>query len=473
MVVAGVMNAGYLFPVILVISTTMVFRVKDKGGIRSWLLVSGVIFLMVFFVLPASAVQEPMGYYEVTSSPQGADVLVDGLFSGETPVIVPVRSFSGNGTSIRVMMQGFQTWEKTYVQNPQIGEVIQVQVVLVPVMVTGTLQVDSVPSGALVTVDNAKGQMTPWTYRDLPVGTHIVSLFLSGFEPFIRTVDILPGQTTRILGNMSTRSGSGSLSISSEPGGGAVYVDGVYAGITNLVVGNIAPGRHEVRITRPGFDDYREWVSLQNKESGSLKVTLVPNTLASGGSVVITTEPPGAAVYLDETFMGTTETGRPLSMTNVSSGTHQIYVSLKNYEDYAAQVIVGPGAMTPVSIRMNPSPMPQACGLLILNSDPSGADIVIDGQLKGVTPAAIESVCSGKHTYTLSIAGYKEYSAPIDLIPGQVLQVHTVLSPAPDTGGITPAGATPDQTTPLPSPALVILMIMGASILVRRRNSPP
>jgi hypothetical protein len=416
-------------------------------------------WLVLVSGLAASAEQSPMGYFEVTSNPQGADVLVDGMFTGETPVIVPVQSAGLNGSVIRVIMQGFQPWEKTFPRLPLPGEVVPVEAVLVPVSTVGSLKVSSSPSGAMVTVNNANGQMTPWTYQNLPAGPHLVSLFLLGFEPYVRTVEIQPGKVTDLAANMSIRTGAGTLEISSDPGGATAYIDGVYAGVTNLVVGNVAPGRHEVRISRAGSEDYVVWAEVENKVTTPVHASLAPVSSVSGGSVVVTSDPPGASVYLDGTFSGITETGRLLEITNVTPGSHRIYVSSKNYQDYEAVVMVSAGGITPVSVQMNPSPMPQSCGLLILNSEPSGADIAIDGQLRGKTPATIETVCSGRHTFSLTLSGYQNYQSTFEIIPGQVLQMNTVLSPVQ---GEEKAGS---SQIPWPSPVL-IAVTLGVFCLV-------
>lgn len=424
-----------------------------------------VLLLVLSTQVPVSAQQEPMGYFEVTSNPQGADVIVDGAFAGETPVIVPARVMNTNGTVIRVMMQGFKIWEQAYNQSPSSGGVIPVQAVLVPVSTVGSLKVSSSPSGAMVTVDNGNGQMTPWTYHDITTGTHLVSLFLLGYEPFVRTVEVKPGETTSLVADMSLRTGSGVLEISSDPGGASAYVDGVYAGTTNLVVGNIPPGRHEIKISQAGSDDYVEWVSVQNQVTIPVHADLKPVSTSSGGFVVVTTEPPGASVYLDDAYSGMTETGKPLEISNVSPGNHRIYVSSKNYEDFEADTVVIAGAITPVTVRMNPSPMPQACGLLMISSDPAGADITIDRQMRGTTPATIETVCSGNHTYGLKLAGYQEYNSSFEVIPGQVLQINTALNPAGSTGSTRASGKASG-----PSLVFIIGVVAGVGYFLSRKT---
>ncbi|MDD1727945.1 MAG: PEGA domain-containing protein [Methanospirillum sp.] len=436
--------------------------------VRMTVLRKGCLCLLVFvlillFLVPVTAEQEPMGYFEVKSNPQGADVLVNGKFAGETPVIAPVRTMNTNGTVIRIMMQGFQIWEQIYNQSPSSGEVVPIQAVLSPVSTVGSLKVSSTPSGAMVTVDNGNGQMAPWTYQDLPTGSHLVSLFMVGYEPYVKTVEIHPGEITELAADMTLRKESGTLEISSDPGGATAYVDGVHVGTTNLVVGNLPPGRHEVKIAHAGNDDYVEWLSVQNQATTKVHAVLKPVSATSGGFVVVTTEPPGASVFLDDEYQGLTETGKPLEISNVTPGSHRIYVSSKNYEDYEAMAVVTSGTITPVTVQMNPSPMPQACGLVIVSSDPAGADIMIDGQIRGTTPATIETLNSGRHTYSIRLAGYQEYNSSLDIIPGQVLQINTVLTSDSNTSGSRGKGI------PGPTPLLIIGVIVGMGFLFSRK----
>jgi len=401
---------------------------------------------------------EKTGYFEVTSVPEGGDVFIGSQFMGETPVLIPARNQS-DGTQIRIMMQGYEIWEQTIAGTPTAGQVVPIKSALIPVSPFGTLEVTSSPSGALVTIDNGMGQMTPWTYRDITTGTHLVSLFLSGFEPYVVNMDVIPGQVTRLHANMTVRSGAGSLQISTVPGGASVYVDGVYSGTTNTVIGNVPPGKRRVLITRAGYDDYEEWAVVANRQVTIIDKKLNPVTKISGGALVITSDPPGASVFLNDQFRGTTEMGRPLELTGIPPGSHTVYISTRNYEDFSTTVEVRAGEVTPVSAQLNPSPMPQDCGKLILNTEPAGADIYVDGKFVGVTPATVDSVCSGKHTYRFILAGYQEYSSEVELIPGQVLQINTILNPLAEKPEETPATAVP-----------VIIMVLVAALLIFSRK---
>lgn len=422
-----------------------------------------VTLLAFFFVIsvPVTASEEKAGYFEVTSVPEGADVFIGSQYVGETPVLIPSRNQTG-GTTIKVMMQDYETWQQSIAGTPMAGQVVPIKAVLVPQSPFGTLEVSSSPSGALVTIDNGMGQMTPWTYRDITAGTHLISLFLSGFEPYVVNLEVPPGQVTKLHAQMTVRSGAGSLQVSTIPGGASVYIDGVYSGTTNTAIGNIPPGKHRVLITKAGYEDYEEWVLVSIKQVTFIEKNLVPLSKSSDGALIIISDPPGASVFIDGQFRGTTETGRPLELTGIKPGTHTVYMSIRNYEDNTTTIDVHPGEIIPVSVRLNPSPMPQDCGKLILNTEPAGADIYIDSKFVGVTPATIDSVCSGKHTYRLVLEGYQDYSSDVELIPGQVLQVNTGMVSVVQTTG----------KSSLPAVPVLILTLIASVILyshVRRR----
>lgn len=424
---------------------------------KTHLFQSFMLYLLAFCVCtccilsPVSA-EERAGYFEVTSVPEGGDVFIGSQFMGETPVLIPARNQT-NGTQIRIMMQGFEIWEQNIAGTPAPGQIVPVKASLVPISPFGTLEVTSSPPDALVTIDNGMGQMTPWTYRDISTGTHLVSLFLSGFEPYVVNVDVLPGQVTRLNANMTVRSGAGSLQVSTTPGSASVFVDGVFSGTTNSVIANVPPGRRHVLITKAGYEDYEEWAYVSDRQVTTIDTLLNPVTKASDGAVVIITDPPGASVFLDGQFRGVTETGRPLELTSISPGSHTVYVSIRNFEDHSETVVVKPGEVIPVSVNLNPSPMPQDSGKLILNSEPAGAEIYFDDTFVGVTPGTIDPVTPGKHSYRLILAGYKDYSSMTELIPGQVLQVNTVLIPEEDGKEI-------------PCPAVPVIIAVLACLLV-------
>jgi len=61
--------------------------------------------------------------------------------------------------------------------------------------------------------------------------------------------------------------GHPTLNVRGTPPGAAVYVDGNFVGTTSpegtLELGDLAPGRHNVRLSHAGYQDHNEWIHLQ------------------------------------------------------------------------------------------------------------------------------------------------------------------------------------------------------------------
>jgi hypothetical protein len=66
----------------------------------------------------------------------------------------------------------------------------------------GSMQIVSRPSGAQVILDGRDVGRTPLTLVSVPDGTHAVRLELTGFKPWATTVDVTPGQRTRVAASL-------------------------------------------------------------------------------------------------------------------------------------------------------------------------------------------------------------------------------------------------------------------------------
>lgn len=63
-----------------------------------------------------------------------------------------------------------------------------------------------------------------------------------------------------------------------------------------------------------------------------------------------------------------------------------------------------------------------AKGTVNVSSNPTGADVLVDGDFVGNAPAALK-LTSGKHTVTLKLSGYKDWSKEITVQSGSEVQL--------------------------------------------------
>ncbi|HEY4978701.1 MAG TPA: PEGA domain-containing protein [Candidatus Acidoferrum sp.] len=76
-------------------------------------------------------------------------------------------------------------------------------------------------------------------------------------------------------------------------------------------------------------------------------------------------------------------------------------------------------AMPPKPASASPEP---AKGTVNVSSNPTGAELTVDGELVGKTPAALK-LTPGKHSMNIRMAGYKEWSREVTVQSGSELQL--------------------------------------------------
>jgi hypothetical protein len=112
------------------------------------------------------------------------------------------------------------------------------------------------------------------------------------------------------------RPAPGAVRVASEPPGATVELDGRPLGPAPLLVPDMAPGAHEVRCTLPGHVDRVARFEVRPGATTTVRVRLEPAQPAPG-TLQVRTVPPGAGLYVDSQYAGTTPVVVPL----VGSGT--------------------------------------------------------------------------------------------------------------------------------------------------------
>jgi hypothetical protein len=399
------------------------------------------------------------GYYQVGSSPSGADVVFDGKFVGETPITVPVFSSSTPGHTISVSKIGYITWTQSYSQNPVAGQRIPIFAPLQPTVATGSIKVMSSPSGALVNLDGTMGQMSPWIYTSVPVGGHVIQAFLSGFSPYSGPVEVVAGQTTEVNAFLYPLTSTGALQVVTSPGGADLYIDNIYQGKTSTAIGSIATGTHVVTLKQYGYQDLTGQVIIEEGKTTYLSFTLVPFTEPTTGNLRISSDPGGAGIYIDGSYNGVTHADELTAFTGITPGQHSVELKLSNYQGYTETVEIVAGMTSTISANLVRSPNPGPYASLEINSVPSGASVFLDNTVQGITPLTLSSVPAGKHTISIRMTGYSDYSTIMQLSPGQSALISAALAPVPTPAptATTPSGLFPVMAAPIIAAVLVIM----------------
>jgi hypothetical protein len=393
------------------------------------------------------------GYFLIQSIPTGSDLYFDGTFRGETPITVTVSTTGNPQHTILITAPGYEAYQQTYSGNPRDGQTITLTATLTPSAQTGNIYVTSNPSGASVTLDRSQTATTPYTFTNIPVGTHEVSVYYSGYQTFYTSVNVNNGQTTTINAVLSPTISSGTLSVSSNPTGAAVYVDNLYKGTTSTTVGNLAPGQHAVRLSKAGYQDWTGSVSISAGATTYLNPTLIVDQQPTYGTASITTIPSGANVYANGRYVGQTPSNGPLYFTQVVPGTYSMLISKTGYQDYTANVQVQAGQNYDYRVTLTPVSNPTT-GSIAISSSPSGAEVYLNNVFKGLSPITLDSLTPGAYTVTLKLSSYQDWQAGAQVTAGQTTQLTATLTQA-----------TTPTPTPTPTGGLPIAVIGALGLL--------
>ena len=213
--------------------------------------------------------------------------------------------------------------------------------------------------------------------------------------------------------NLVKKSLVGYLAVSSKPAGAKVtLVAGgdrkTELGLTDFFPLEILAGDYTVEVAKEGYKSETRTVSIAPRATEALEVDLV-RTLASAFFI---TEPTGVEVWVDGELRLTTagslapdffemargkglepsRTSARTEVANLSVGSHIVELRRRCYET-VRRTIPTPSAQ---DYDIDPIKMEDSQGSLRLTSEPPGGKIFLNGEAKGLTPAEVEGVCSGR-----------------------------------------------------------------------------
>ncbi len=275
------------------------------------------------FIEKSEVLSEEKGLLLLKSEPTGANILVDGVSVGQTPRLVTTLS-AKDQHSVVFRKAGYLDQKITVRfdgRKPQIrSETL--------VLASGTIEVQSDPAGAEVTVNGIVRGKTPITVADVPKGRATVKLTMDGFEDeVIPDLSVNAGDcqtVSRIL-----RGKPGTLHLVSVPEGARFYVNGESHGKGPVTLTGLKPGSYDVRVELDGFGTESRTLSIANGESVREEFKL-SNVM---GRLEVRTSPVGAQLILDGRPVGITKSVDPAAETsdvfaieNLLTGEHTLVV---------------------------------------------------------------------------------------------------------------------------------------------------
>ena len=224
-----------------------------------------------------------------------------------------------------------------------------------------------------MTIDGYNEENTPWVYTNLLPGYHTVEINYPGYEAYVTDVYLNDGESQEVDANLLTLANYGSMFIESTPSGADVYVDGNYEGTSPVTVSALTEGPHIVEIHLSGYDVQTETVDVVSGQGTNVNVVMSSYTASTtDGSIDLTSNIPGALVYLDGIYKGAIRDGSVFNVIAVGAGSHTLLVHAPGYNDFTQTIQVDSGqiasanAVLTQSQTLQGAPSAQQAGSIVV-----------------------------------------------------------------------------------------------------------
>lgn len=143
-----------------------------------------------------------------------------------------------------------------------------------------------------------------------------------------------------------------------------------------------------------------------------------------------------SGVWVDGQYVGYLKELRNFKKILLLPGEHEISVRQSGYTDYSQKLIVEPGQIYSVHVKLQKAPgatAPQVSATLKVEVQPSRAAVFVDdaflghaGELGGTFHSM--AISPGKHRIKVELPGYRTFETEVNLVAGQKSEIKTELA---------------------------------------------
>ena len=335
---------------------------------------------------------------------------------------------------------------------------------------TTQFRVFSDPSGATFCVDYHCGYTTPDNFGVDPNTWHTITVSMEGYQTWSSYETAGSTGTAVINANLVPNPPAYGW-LETNPFGADIFIDNSYYGNGAQTI-TLSPGTHSFVLKKPGYYDYQEQISITAGQTFSHNAGMTQYTQSSGyGDLQIQSVPPGAAVFVNGNYKGTTYPSDPVYVTQLTPGTYSVSLSMQDYLSYTETAAVQAGITKDIWATMVPAapgPAPDTTGQIIAGSTPGGAGIYLDNKYSGVTPLVLANVPAASHALVLRLSGYQDWTSAVTVTGGSYTEVSGTLVPAkPATTNSLPQPTKSGLSVVIP---LAGIGVCGALVLLRKKE---
>jgi hypothetical protein len=338
------------------------------------------------------------GSLRITSTPDGAEVIVDGQVLGRTNF---QSELTVGDHQLELRKPLYHSDISTF--RLEEGRPITLSRVLKPRF--GFLSVRSNVPNSTVYLDDKLLGPAPLTKKNIESGRHTVRVDAPMYHSQTETMEVKDGDDKSL--DVVLKQAFGSLEVTSTPEEGAeVFLDNQRMGTTPYKNPQLASGRYVLKLTKALFGDAEETVIVEDARSLKRSVVLSQNfgTLkvsAGGSTIYVNGSPVGTGTYL----------GR------LSPGLYHLAAQRSGpFRRAERDVQLGVGETR--EIQLEPEGQMGGLSVLVEPFEAGDAQILLNGEIKGNAPLQVKLLV-GQYGVTARKDGFLDVNESVSITEGQ------------------------------------------------------
>ena len=210
----------------------------------------------------------------------------------------------------------------------------------------------------------------------------------------------------------------------STPDGAQIFLSGTNTNkLTPSTIQNLQEGVHNFTLKLNGYNDTTFNVTIVRNQQVTKNITLTKEITT--GSVLLESNPSGAQIFLAG---NNTNKLTPSTIQNLEEGNYQFTLKLTNYLDTTFNITIIRNQQVSKNIDLTPEIL---TGSLSISSEPSGANIFLNGSNTGTTtPNTFNELTEGSYSVTLKLEYYRDTTINAQIIRRQLTSKDVILTDA-------------------------------------------
>lgn len=390
-------------------ATAIPVEVNSPAGLSGRRLLAQFIFGLCFLLLCGAVLfvllARPL---ELEITPAADSVSISGfppaVKIGERYLLLP-RTYA-----VMVGKDGYRTYRKEVQISSMSDNFLKVDLEKLP----GILKLKTTPPDGVEVYSGSEflGSTPP---HELPIasGAHRLILKKERFQPYETDLWIEGKEVVQTV-EADLSPDWADISITSDPDGADVIVDGAAVGFTPITL-SLLSGSHQLELRRKHHVSQIRMISVQAGRDISFGYDLTPLP----AQLSLSSAPPGAVISIEGKYQGTT----PLTVELPSAVTREITLSRPGYKSLTHGVKLGPGEQKQISLELE-----QEQGIVFMTIIPAEASVTINGIPYGTIDGEL-TLPAAAQTIKISAPGYRSVSRTITPNPGFSQKLLITLQP--------------------------------------------